>query len=406
MSEKSTTILFILPVAFVQKPDEPGFQVQTQNFRTTFEFLLPRLNQRDIHVVLVSLNNSDRQLVDGKDYLQESGLDKKCEAFFLRRRMGRGRFFPQFVQFFLNLWYLSGVLKQTKPSLVYGYNDVGTLYGVFLKWLFRFRLVYDMRGDRVNEMAVQGALAWRVYFYRLIRDACLRSCDLVFTVSRNSSLIPGNKMHKAKFNYFDARVFYYDADIVNDVREELELAERFVFVYSGTDKHYQMIPAMVRFFARFLRGYPDAWFMINTPVDSEVFHEALQRNNVPASSYGVFHFDQRTLNRYQMAADIGFLIREDLPLNHEAFPTKFSEYLGSGVPVLITPHVHTLVDIVKASDLGVVWEPGGSEEALNQRLLKYRNNRIAKERCAAFAREHLSWQNNASWLADTLHGLC
>ncbi|MFW5831189.1 MAG: glycosyltransferase [Prolixibacteraceae bacterium] len=397
------TILFILPVAFVQKPDEPGFQVQTQNFRTTFGFVLPRLKQRNTNVELVSLNNTGNQLVNGKAYVRETGLNELCNIRFLERKMGRGKLFPQFAQFFLNLRYLIKLFRKSKPSVVYGYNDVGTLYGVFLKWLFGCRLIYDMRGDRVNEMAVQGAPAWRVWFYRRVRNVCLKTADLVFTVSDTCPDLPKGTRHLPKYNFFDARKFFYDSEMEDEVREELGIGERFVFVYSGTDKYYQMVPEMVRFFADFRKFCPDAWFMINTPVPSQKFADELEKNNVPPSAYGMFQLNQEMLNRYQMIGDMAFLIREDLPLNHDAFPTKFSEYLGSGVPVLITAHVHTLLSMVKDNGLGEIWHPGESVESVQERIVKYRNNKELKKRCAAFAFEYLSWQKKADWLVDNLH---
>lgn len=397
------TILFLLPAPFYQKPDEPGFQVQTQNFRTTLGFVAPELCRRNWSVKLVSLSNTAQQIKNGKEYLNSSGLDKFCRAFFYRRKMGRGKLFPQLVQFFINIRYLQK--KLAKSSVVYGYNDVGTLYGALLKPFYRYRLVYDMRGDRSNEMAVQGAPRWRVVFYRMIRNFCLRRCDLVFTVSSKCPGLPEGKRHRPKFNFYDARNFYYDATIAEQKRKELNLENRFVFVYSGTDKYYQMVPEMVRFFSAFLKICPDAWFMINVPKPSVKFREELEKNHVPASAWGMFHLDQHTLNQYQMVADMAFLIREDLPLNHYAFPTKFSEYLASGVPVLITEHVHSLVNLVKDYNLGEIWKTGEPLSEVQKRIVRYRSNFDVKERCASFARNQLSWQKNASWLADQLEAL-
>jgi glycosyltransferase involved in cell wall biosynthesis len=94
-----------------------------------------------------------------------------------------------------------------------------------------------------------------------------------------------------------------------------------------------------------------------------------------------------------------------LPLNHEAFPTKFSEYLASGVPVLITRHVHTLAEMVDKNGLGEIWEDDESEQEVQKRILTYHSNNEVRERCAAFARENLSWQTKAPWLADVLSDL-
>lgn len=401
----SRSVLYLLPVAFVQKPDEPGFQVQTLNFRTAFGFVLPELKKREMNVSLVSLNNNGPQLEHGKDYLKHTGQELSCRAFFFKRKAGRGRFFPQLIQFILNLKHIWGVLKSVRPEVVYGYNDVGTLYGLFFKIFFRFRLVYDMRGYRVNEMVVQGAPRWRIRLYSVIRNLCLKNSDLVFSVSDICKDLPKGKRHVPKYNFYDARNFFYDETAARNMRVELGLKGRFVLVYSGTDKYYQMVPEMVNFFAGFLKFCPDAYFMINLPGKSDKFLKELKNYRISDDSYGIFHLDQATLNRYQMVADLGLLIRQNWPLNHEAFPTKFSEYLASGVPVLITPNVHTLERMVRENDLGEIWYNEEETAALYERILHYRDNREAKNRCAAFARKELSWQNKASWVAGILNSL-
>lgn len=398
-------VLYLLPVAFFQRSDEPGFQVQTLNFRTAFGFVVPELHKRNMKVTLVSLNNNGRQIGYGRDFIKSTGLSRICRTFFFERKAGRGRLFPQFLQLLLNLRWLFRVMKGVRPDVVYGYNDVGTLYGVLLKLLFRFRLVYDMRGDRVNEMAVQGASPWRVRLYRLIRRLCLQKSDLVFTVSDECRDLPPGQKHLAKYNFYDAALFSFDEEEARHTRDKLGLGNRFVIVYSGTDKYYQMVAQMVEFFAGFRKVCPDAFFMINLPVRSQLFEAELQRWHLPEDSFQIFHLDQSDLNRYQTVADIALLLRDDLPLNHEAFPTKFPEYLAGGVPVLVTPHVHTLARMVQEYGLGEVWEDKEPVEKLYDRILLYRNNREKKKHCARFAREHLSWQKKASWVAGIIDSL-
>ncbi|MFW5754272.1 MAG: glycosyl transferase [Marinilabiliaceae bacterium] len=402
MFRRKPTILFLLPVAFVQKPDEPGFQVQTRNFRTALGFLTPELYERGLQVALVSFNNTRKQVRYGRNHLLDSGL----QTFLFHRKMRRGHWFPQSVQFLMNLACLVYVLLKVRPGLVYGHNDVGALFGGLLKPFFKYRLVYDMRGDRVNEMEVQQAAKWRIAFYSRIQKFCKNSCDLVFTVSGQIDKLPSGKQHVTKFNFFDARVFDYHADEAEQTRRDLGLQNRFVLVYSGTDKYYQMVPGMVAFFVRFLAFCPDAFLMINTPLPSSVFAEELRRQQVPESSYGMFQPGQENLNRYQMAADMALLLRDDLPLNHRAFPTKFSEYLGSGLPVLVTPYVPAIAEMVTKHHLGAVWDLHEPMEAIFPQILAYRNNRSAKLRCASFAREHLSWQANAPRVAGILKSMC
>ena len=80
----------------------------------------------------------------------------------------------------------------------------------------------------------------------------------------------------------------------------------------------------------------------------------------------------------QIIADLAYLIRDDLKLNHHAFPTKFAEYLASGVPVITTPYIHTIAPMVKNNDLGEVIEPfklgKNYDEIIDFIYKKYKNN--------------------------------
>jgi hypothetical protein len=65
---------------------------------------------------------------------------------------------------------------------------------------------------------------------------------------------------------------------------------------------------------------------------------------------------------YLMAADVAILLRERLPINHYASPTKLGEYWLSGLPVLTTKGVSdALRHIEEHSEMGVVLDPEAPE---------------------------------------------
>ena len=58
-----------------------------------------------------------------------------------------------------------------------------------------------------------------------------------------------------------------------------------------------------------------------------------------------------------IAADIGFLLREDRALNATASPVKFAEYLAGGLAVVSSPGVGDLSDRIIKRNLGVLVKP-------------------------------------------------
>jgi glycosyltransferase involved in cell wall biosynthesis len=89
-------------------------------------------------------------------------------------------------------------------------------------------------------------------------------------------------------------------------------------------------------------------------------------------------------------------LREDLPLNHHSFPTKFAEYLASGVPVLMTPFIYSIAPMVIENNLGEVIEIKNDYSAeIEQIYSKYKSNLPIKNHCSNFAQTELMWQNKA-----------
>jgi len=60
------------------------------------------------------------------------------------------------------------------------------------------------------------------------------------------------------------------------------------------------------------------------------------------------------VNKYLNAADVGLLLREDIPMNNVASPTKFAEYLMVGLPVIISQGVYDFANDINNTKYGVV----------------------------------------------------
>ena len=87
------------------------------------------------------------------------------------------------------------------------------------------------------------------------------------------------------------------------------------------------------------------------------------------------------VRRSLMACDIGILLREDSLTNRVASPTKFAEYISAGLPVLISPYLGDLSDLVMEHHLGLVVAVDGSVPHINCPDKKERERliRVARE---------------------------
>jgi len=388
MAEKK--LLFVYPIGYCRKGE-------VRNFHVMFEHLLPLLKASKTKVILVVLNNLPGEIKEAKTYFSTVGIDGDFEQIYFERQYPRGKFYYQIIQAFKNSRNLLKIIRQQQPNVVYGYNYIGTFYPALAKLFVRFKLIFDLRGDRVAEIKEAGASEFKVFLKGLMEKLLFAKTDLLFTVSDDFKAIPSHIKRVPKYNFYNPEIFNYLPQKASEKRGELGLSGRFIWLYSGSDHHYQMIDWMASFFAQFHYLYPESFWLINSSSSPTSFHQALAKANVPESAYQIRKLNATELNDIQMVADAAFLVREDLLLNHCAFPTKFAEYLASGVPVFISPHVHTLVPMVVNNQLGMVVDFHEPIERLTPKIHQffYQNSGL-KQRCATFALNNLTWLNRAS----------
>jgi len=127
--------------------------------------------------------------------------------------------------------------------------------------------------------------------------------------------------------------FFFDSGLRQRVRAELGFGDDDpVYVYSGSLAGYQCFDEMVATFAASVRVRPNARLIVLTPyVDA-----ARQRIvGLPADRVVCKAVANAHVNDYLNAADFGFLLRDDTPVNRVAFPTKFAEYALAGLHVIM-----------------------------------------------------------------------
>jgi glycosyltransferase involved in cell wall biosynthesis len=177
------------------------------------------------------------------------------------------------------------------------------------------------------------------------------------------------------------------------VRGRMGLADRLVFCYVGAAENYQMAPAMCRLFKAIHERLPESFLLILSH-DSEAFRSVLLEVGVDPASFSIMAVPHKRVGELVIGADIALMLRDDLVLNHVAFPTKFAEYCACGVPVLTTPHVHDVAELVRAAGVGFIVEnPEASlTDSVAGFLEKVRRRRTEMgQECVRLAEKRLSW---------------
>ena len=196
-----------------------------------------------------------------------------------------------------------------------------------------------------------------------------------------------------------------DAALRSRLRRELNLDDRFVFIYSGSYRKYQLVDEMIRLFIRIKQQVPDAFFLILTSHLAD-FQACANKHSLRPGDYRLLSVNRDEVLEVTQAGDVGFLLRADSVVNRVASPTKFAEYCICGVPSLITSFVGDYSREVAAFDLGCVVDEFEVTPDLLHFIAQVRSARdVYAARCHDYARSHLTWDQAGRLLREAYTGI-
>jgi glycosyltransferase involved in cell wall biosynthesis len=173
--------------------------------------------------------------------------------------------------------------------------------------------------------------------------------------------------------------------------------DRFVVVYPGRFGQWHYGRETCRVVRGLMDADPDVFFLVLTPDVEEA--QAMARDALPAGRYEIRSAAHGEVSRYLRAADAGILLRAPDPLNEVACPTKFAEYVMSGLPVLISAGIGDCSGFVQEWQAGAVLpEPDPAAAAAALRRIRDEAEGQRRRRIAEAGRQ-LSRQRVARDLA-------
>ncbi len=224
------------------------------------------------------------------------------------------------------------------------------------------RLVYDIHGAFEPEMIFNGAdpESADIRIYRSWEASALKNADLVFVVSnyfknwiQESYDTPADKIWVTPSSTIIEPL--PSAEWRETKREELGIGKRPVLLYSGSMLSWQRAQDLIQLYGK-LRDYiPEAFLLVLTgaPDLASKYAEAC---GLAKQDYAVLRVPPAEVRPMMSVGDVGCLIRHDNLLNRVASPVKFADYLGAGLPVLLSPGIGDCSEMVRATGLGIVWE--------------------------------------------------
>jgi len=232
----------------------------------------------------------------------------------------------------------------------------------------RVKVIYEARGASVEEFKYSNDinhLSFKAHYkYKNLRfneRVMVRHSDKVFVVSKALQkyfihrygpqisskilVVPGAA---------DKSIFSINNNSRDKLREEFNVKDKTVLVYSGKISMKWEIPDTIfQFFSYYHKIYSNLLLFLLTP-DIQLANEYKKKYKLTDGSIIILNANYREVGNYLNMADLGLLLREDMPINNLASPTKFAEYMLCGLPVLLSDSVYDFADHLNETSYGAL----------------------------------------------------
>ncbi len=271
-------------------------------------------------------------------------------------------FFVLLGLYFRSVFKYDKIIFQTRlPKIAIPFVLIGMLYKV--------KIIYEARGAITEERSHVTRNRKNKGFKFKIKTAFINLNERLFMKLSDQVICVSNalkyyyiKKYKLsnikKFNVFpgaaDNSMFYHDFSHRDKIRKDLNFTDDdIVIIYSGKlAKDWEIPDDVFSFMSILMSKNKRIKFLVLTP-DLEISNQYIQKYSMEGSTQ-VLKSKFEDVNNYLNAADISLLLREDVPMNNVASPTKFSEYMLAGIPCIMSNGVYDFANIIRDTGYGIV----------------------------------------------------
>jgi glycosyltransferase involved in cell wall biosynthesis len=307
--------------------------------------VLPHINElrKYYDVNLICLSRGEQQHHYDYSYASLSGDYSKIVAY---------------INFLKNRRTLEEYLKHKSIDLIYSRGFRGGLVGVFIKkhiYKDKIKLLNDVRGDVIEEHKVLDSffksLLMQFIFNISIKYIFKNSNGLFFVSSylRDKYIIKYNFRKRTEIcpTFVPDNKFEFSPKIREQYRMQLGYAQDdIVLLYSGNFAKWQNVDVILEAFENSSRSNYKLLVLTNDKKIENLIMLNKNRDNIK-----ILFVNYESIENYYFAADYGLLIRDDIDTNRCSAPTKFSEYINSGLILISTDIPADYIDYLKNNSL-------------------------------------------------------
>jgi glycosyltransferase involved in cell wall biosynthesis len=259
-------------------------------------------------------------------------------------------------------------------------------------------LVFDIRGLMVEEYEEAGRWQPGSIPSRLtsaVQRAAIRTADQIVILTRRGRAKLFNRDDWDRVHVIptcaDLNLISAGHQQRDRVRRRLGLSEARVMVYVGKFPSWSMYTEMAAFFATARKTSANLHFLILTQADGTAMRTEFERHNVPPSSYTITSVPAEEMGDYLAASDFAIMFIRPAPSTVCQSPTKLGEFLGAGLPVVYTPGVGDVDELVSDhTGVRVAQHSTAAHDAAAVRVIDLLEDPNTAARCRSVAESRLS----------------
>lgn len=248
-----------------------------------------------------------------------------------------------------------------RVDIIHGQTLTSAVYALRAREKTNARVVFDVHGVSPEESELYGAHPSRVKALAELEKELLGNVDLRIFVSERMRTYYERKYNTKSPAYtllpccVHSQKFTMSEDARQLKRKELNIEDRFVLLYLGTLTLWQWPEAMFSIYAQIYQQRKDSLFYLLLPEsDHAAAHQFLEKYQISKESYRLNSLPHDQVGSVIGAADAGFLLREQSPINYVSSPTKFGEYMAAGVPVIATENIGDISEMIEKEKIGLI----------------------------------------------------
>lgn len=163
-----------------------------------------------------------------------------------------------------------------------------------------------------------------------------------------------------------------------------------VICYLGGLSKWQRIDDIVALFNQ-IYCLDDNFRFLFVVREQNLLNEKLREAKLNPMSYHVTSCKSSEVEGVLNLADAGIIMRHDIIVNNVASPLKFSEYLASGLPVILTDNIGDMSGLIDHDKVGCVLEESFRDASNVIEYVNALDKEQIQESCRAFVKKYLSW---------------